>query len=60
MAAGRSAAERLRCDFNWRFTEVPGVAHDGCAMGKAAAGLWFDGALPSEEALGVGTGTVNA
>jgi len=60
MAAGRAAAEGLGCDFNWRFTEVPGVAHDGCAMGKAAAGLWFDGALPSEEALGVGTGTVNA
>ncbi|MBK0327286.1 hypothetical protein I5535_08255 [Rhodobacteraceae bacterium F11138] len=60
MAQGRAAAARLGCDFNWRFTEVPGVAHDGCAMGKAAAGLWFEGALPGAEALGVGTGTVNA
>lgn len=60
MSQGRAAAERLGCGFNWRFTEVPGVAHDGCAMGKAAAGLWFSGALPSGEELGVGSGTVNA
>lgn len=59
-ASSRFTRKFATLPFNWRFTEVLGVAHDGCAMGKAAAGLWFGGALPSEKALGVGTGTVNA
>lgn len=60
MAKGKAAAEALGCNFGWRITEVPGVAHDGCAMSQAAAGMWFEGGLPSPEVLGVGTGQVNA
>lgn len=60
MAKGKAAAEALGCNFGWQFTEVPGVAHDGCAMSQAAAGMWFEGGLPSAELLGVGTGQVNA
>lgn len=60
MARGRAAAEALGCAFNWQYTEVPGVAHDGCAMSQAAAGMWFEGGLPSAEVLGAGSNTVNA
>lgn len=59
-AAGKTMADTLGCGFNWRFTEVPGVAHDGRAMSVAAAGLWFDGRLPDAAALGAGPETVNA
>lgn len=54
---GRAAAEALGTPFGWRITEVPDVDHDGNAMGRAAAGLWFEGELPSGEALGAGSGT---
>ena len=30
---------------------VPGIGHDGCAMGKAAAAYWFEGRIPSPEEL---------
>ncbi|WEX11013.1 alpha/beta hydrolase [Chelativorans sp. AA-79] len=60
MANGKAAAEALGCAFGWRLTEVPGVAHDGCAMSQAAAGVWFEGGLPSAEVLGAGAGAVNA
>ena len=59
-AAGRAMAGTLGCGFNWQFTEVPGVAHDGRAMSAAAAGLWFDGRLPDAATLGGGPETVNA
>ncbi|MBE0532209.1 MAG: alpha/beta hydrolase [Rhodospirillales bacterium] len=45
-ARGRETAEKHGLPFNWRLTEVPGIAHDGCAMSAAAAGLWFEGQLP--------------
>ena len=56
-ARGKEAAERLGAPFNWSLTEVPEIAHDGCAMSAAAAGLWFDGALPDLSEL---TSDVNA
>ncbi|MGL4968185.1 MAG: alpha/beta hydrolase [Inquilinus sp.] len=59
-AAGKAMAGALGCGFNWRFTEVPGVAHDGRAMSAAAAGIWFEGRLPEAAALGAGPETVNA
>jgi poly(3-hydroxybutyrate) depolymerase len=59
-AKGKAMAKTLGCGCNWRFTEVPDVAHDGRAMSVAAAGIWFDGRLPDPVALGAGTGTVNA
>jgi poly(3-hydroxybutyrate) depolymerase len=59
-AAGKAMAGVLGCGFNWRFTEVPGVAHDGRAMSVAAAGIWFDERLPDVAARGTGPATVNA
>ena len=56
-ARGKAAAERLGVPFNWSFTEVPGVAHDGCAMSAAAAAMWFEGSLPATSEL---TNDVNA
>ncbi len=57
---GRAAAAALGVAFGWRITEVPGVDHDGNAMGRAAAGLWFEGGMPPAGALGAGSGAVNA
>ncbi|NLS07279.1 alpha/beta hydrolase [Rhizobium sp. P32RR-XVIII] len=51
-AKAKAAAERLDCGFNWQFTEVPDVAHDGRAMSVAAAGIWFEGRLPDPAQLG--------
>lgn len=60
LAQGRAAAQALGCACNWQYTEVPGVAHDGNAMSQAAAGMWFEGALPPADVLGAGSNTVNA
>jgi len=56
---GKEAAEKMGVAFNWTITEVPGIAHDGCAMSAAAAGLWFDGKLPATEDLTANAGAVN-
>ena len=55
-ARGKAAAERLGAPFNWTFTEVPGIAHDGCAMSAAAAAMWFEGRLPAPAALTANAG----
>jgi len=38
----RSEAARLGLEFNWKRVTVPGVAHDGAAMSRAAAAMWFE------------------
>lgn len=58
--SGKAAAAALGVPFGWKLTEVPDVDHDGNAMGRAAAGLWFDGKLPSADVLGSGRGVINA
>jgi poly(3-hydroxybutyrate) depolymerase len=47
LSAGRAAAADLGVACAWRLVVVPGVGHDGAAMGVAAAGLWFEGRLPA-------------
>jgi poly(3-hydroxybutyrate) depolymerase len=42
----QDAAARLGVPCRWQLVTVPGVGHDGCAMGKAAAALWFEGRIP--------------
>ena len=37
--AATAAAQDLGIKFIWEYQEVPGVAHDGAAMSKAAAAL---------------------
>ncbi|QJR12269.1 hypothetical protein DSM104443_03354 [Usitatibacter rugosus] len=39
--AQREAA-RLGLEFRWKRVTVPGVAHDGAAMSRAAAAMWFE------------------
>jgi poly(3-hydroxybutyrate) depolymerase len=46
LAAGRREAQRRGLPCNWQLVSVPGVGHDGAAMGRAAAGLWFEGEIP--------------
>ncbi|MFN3362836.1 MAG: alpha/beta hydrolase, partial [Allorhizobium sp.] len=47
----RAEAERLGLPCNWTRIVVAGVGHDGAAMSRATAGLWFEGGLPSPEVL---------
>lgn len=49
---GRREAARLGIAFRWTLVTVPGVGHDGCAMGKAAAAMWFEGRVPGAAELG--------
>ena len=49
-AKGEAARRGLPC--NWQLTVVPGIGHDGAAMSRAAAALWFENRLPGPEELG--------
>ena len=44
MALRESARLGVAC--GWKLVTIPGVGHDGCAMGKAAAAIWFEGRVP--------------
>lgn len=52
LAEGRAAAERLGIACRWRLIPVPGIGHDGAAMSRVAAALWFEDRLISAEAAG--------
>jgi poly(3-hydroxybutyrate) depolymerase len=41
VAAGQQEAQRLGVPCNWKLVTVPGVAHNGSAMGGAVARHWF-------------------
>jgi poly(3-hydroxybutyrate) depolymerase len=43
---GHREAARLGVACRWTLVPVPGIGHDGCAMGKAAAAYWFEGRIP--------------
>lgn len=49
--AGRAEAARRGLPFGWRRVTVPHIGHDGAAMSRAAASLWFEGRLPPESLL---------
>jgi poly(3-hydroxybutyrate) depolymerase len=55
--AHREAAQ-LGVACRWKLIPVPGVGHDGRAMGRAAAAIWFEGRLPSPGALSSAGGNV--
>lgn len=44
-------AARRGCACNWLLVPVAGIGHDGAAMSRAAAGWWFEGAVPPLERL---------
>lgn len=50
-AFARAEAERLGLPFAWKLIVVPGIGHDGAAMSRAAAALWFEGRIPSAAEL---------
>ncbi len=50
LEAGRAAAKRLGTDCAWRLVVADGIGHDGAAMSRMAAGLWFDGLDAAEAA----------
>ena len=49
--AGRAEARRRGVPCQWTLQIVPGVGHDGRAMSAVAASLWFEGRLPSTDAI---------
>ncbi|HEY8609766.1 MAG TPA: alpha/beta hydrolase [Roseomonas sp.] len=49
--AGRAEAARRGLPFNWKRVTVPHIGHDGAAMSRVAASLWFEGRLPPEAVL---------
>jgi poly(3-hydroxybutyrate) depolymerase len=51
-AAGQAAAAARRIACNWSFVPVPGIGHDGAAMSRVCAALWFEGRLISAEEAG--------
>ncbi|WP_144184245.1 alpha/beta hydrolase [Elioraea rosea] len=42
LEAGQAAAKRLGIACAWRLVVADGIGHDGAAMSRMAAGLWFD------------------
>lgn len=55
----KAEASRLQVPCNWTRTIVPGVGHDGAAMSRAAAALWFDGQLPADGVIASSGNTPN-
>ncbi|MGG5811756.1 alpha/beta hydrolase [Falsiroseomonas sp. CW058] len=45
LAAGRAEAARRGVACNWRLVPVAGIGHDGAAMSRVCAALWFEGRL---------------
>lgn len=46
LAFARAEAARRGVPCHWRIEVVPGIGHDGDAMGKVCAALWFEGRMP--------------
>jgi poly(3-hydroxybutyrate) depolymerase len=46
LAFAEAEAKQLGIDCAWRLQPVPLIGHDGAAMSRVAASLWFDGAMP--------------
>jgi poly(3-hydroxybutyrate) depolymerase len=49
--AGQAEAARRGLPFGWKRVVVPHIGHDGAAMSRAAASLWFEGQLPPDVVL---------
>ncbi len=55
--AGQAEAARRGVPCNWRLVPVAGIRHDGAAMSRVAAALWFENRLiTAEEAGATGAG----
>jgi pimeloyl-ACP methyl ester carboxylesterase len=54
LEAGRAEAARRGVACNWRLVPVAGIGHDGAAMSRVAAALWFEGRLITAAEAGAG------
>lgn len=54
--AGLAAAARLGLACGWRLQPVPHIGHDGAAMSRVCASLWFEGAMPATGTLAAWAG----
>jgi pimeloyl-ACP methyl ester carboxylesterase len=52
LAAGKAEAVRRGVPCNWRLVVVPGIGHDGAAMSRVCAALWFENRLPTAAEAG--------
>jgi pimeloyl-ACP methyl ester carboxylesterase len=52
LEAGRAEAARRGVACNWRLVPVAGIGHDGAAMSRVAAALWFENRLITAEEAG--------
>jgi poly(3-hydroxybutyrate) depolymerase len=48
---GHATAARLGLPCGWRLQPVPHIGHDGAAMSRVAASLWFEDCMPPEAML---------
>lgn len=51
LEAGRAEAARRGWECAWRLIPVPHIGHDGAAMSRVAASLWFEGRMPEDAVL---------
>lgn len=59
LAAGRAEAARRGIACNWRLQSVAHIGHDGAAMSRATASLWFEGRMPDEATLAAWGGSAS-
>jgi hypothetical protein len=52
LKAGQAEAARRGTACNWRLVPVAGIGHDGAAMSRVAAALWFENRLITAEEAG--------
>ncbi|MGG5823729.1 alpha/beta hydrolase [Falsiroseomonas sp. HW251] len=55
LKAGQAEAARRNTACNWRLVPVAGIGHDGAAMSRVAAALWFENRLITAEEAGAQT-----
>lgn len=53
LAVGQAEAAKRGVPCNWRLVPVAGIGHDGRAMSRVAASLWFENRLITAEEAGV-------
>jgi len=53
LAAGQAEAARRGLSCNWRLIPIAGIGHDGRAMSRICAALWFEGRLMDAAEAGV-------
>lgn len=55
----REEAARRGVPCHWRIEVVPGIGHDGDAMSKVCAAIWFEGRQPDAERMAALAGKVS-